>query len=44
MTSSFEHDATTHHDKATTSEPQPLAQLKEEPEDLAEPAVLVVVI
>jgi hypothetical protein len=44
MASSSEHDATAHHNEATTSEPQPLAQLKEEPKDLAELTVLVVVV
>ena len=38
------HDATAHRDKATAVEPLPLAQPKEEPEDLAEPAVPVVVV
>jgi hypothetical protein len=39
MASSFEHDATTHREEATTLEPQHQVQPKEEPKDLAEPTV-----
>ena len=42
--SSSEHDATARREETTMSEPHPLAQLKEEPEDLAEPVVPVVVV
>ena len=38
MASSSEHDAIARYEETTTSEPQPLAQPKEEREDLAEPA------
>ena len=44
MASSSEHYATARREETTMLDPQPLAQLKEEPKDLAEPAVPVVVV
>jgi hypothetical protein len=44
MASRSEHNAIACREETTTLEPQPLAQPKKEPEDLAEPAVPVVVI
>jgi hypothetical protein len=44
MASSSEHDATAHREEAATVEPQPLVHPKEEPKDLPEPIVPVVVI